>query len=84
MRKFWRIVGGLYVYVKRFQSRPMYILVVILVLQLILTAFLVFRLNQVENDFEAYQKTTLQRLNQSYNQIYQLNNRISQFIYKVK
>lgn len=79
MRKFWQIVGGLYVYLFKKKWLASLLMAIIIITQFILIISLSLSLRNFRIEFTDYKSMTSQRLNQIYSYIFVLNNSFNKF-----
>lgn len=77
MKKFWRLIGGIYMFFKKnSKGTPLFFVLVILV-QFILLITLLVQLNLLKSEFIEYRENSTNRINQIYGQVYSISSRLN-------
>ena len=80
MRKFWQIVGGMYVYLFRKKWLASLLVVLIVIAQFVLIIFLGLSLKNFRADFNAYKTMNSERMNQIYSYMFVMNSSFNKFL----
>ena len=84
MKKFWRMIGGIYIYLRRNKKLTPLLLALVFIIQFLLIIIMAVQLNATKTNVEAFKESSLHRQNQIYSMVYMLNSRVNQIIEKTK
>lgn len=77
MKKFWKAVGAGYMFFKRGSARTPLLLIIVILVQFILLITLLVQLNSLKSDFFDYREASMKRINQTYGQVFSIQQRIN-------
>lgn len=82
MKKFWQIIGGVYMFFRREKWIASLLLAIAVIIQFVLLLLLTINVCSLGNEFKENHESISNRVNQIYSQVFILNTRMNQILEK--